>query len=40
MALVEEKLVRFEFECRVNEVDVHACTLTYESQSGVSTTKQ
>jgi len=43
MALAGEKyqeLVRFEFECRVNAVDVHAGTLTYASQSGGVATKQ
>jgi kynurenine 3-monooxygenase len=43
MALVEEKyeeLVRFEFDCRVNAVDVHAGTLTYTSRSGAADTKQ
>lgn len=37
MALVEERhrdLVRFEFGCRVNAVDVVAGTLTYAEQSG------
>jgi kynurenine 3-monooxygenase len=43
MALAGEKyqeLVRFEFECRVNAVDVHAGTLAYTSQSDISATKQ
>jgi 2-polyprenyl-6-methoxyphenol hydroxylase-like FAD-dependent oxidoreductase len=43
MALVEEKYrewVACEFECRVNEVDVQAGTLTYASQSDVAATKQ
>jgi 2-polyprenyl-6-methoxyphenol hydroxylase-like FAD-dependent oxidoreductase len=43
MALVEEKYrewVAFEFECRVNAVDVQAGTLTYASQSGIAATKQ
>jgi kynurenine 3-monooxygenase len=43
MALVEEKYrewVAFEFECRVNAVDVHAGTLTYTLQSGAADTKQ
>jgi kynurenine 3-monooxygenase len=43
MALITENhrdLVALEFGCRVNAVDVQAGTLTYASQSGVSTTKQ
>jgi 2-polyprenyl-6-methoxyphenol hydroxylase-like FAD-dependent oxidoreductase len=43
MALVEEKYrewVACEFECRVNEVDIQAGTLTYASQSDVAATKQ
>jgi kynurenine 3-monooxygenase len=43
MALAEEKyreLVRFEFESRVNAVDIHTGTLTYELRSGDATTKQ
>jgi kynurenine 3-monooxygenase len=43
MALAEEKyqeLMRFEFECPVNSVDVLAGTLTYTSQSGITATKQ
>src|SRR5215208_6579459 len=43
MALAEEKhkeLVRFEFECRVNTVDVQVGTLTCESRSGAAVTEQ
>jgi kynurenine 3-monooxygenase len=43
MALIDEKyreLVRFEFGCRVNAIDVHAGTLTYAPQSGEETTEQ
>src|SRR3712207_3597880 len=43
MAIVTEKhreLVRFEFETRVNAVDVHAGAVTLEPGSGAATTKQ
>jgi kynurenine 3-monooxygenase len=43
MALVEDKYrewVAFEFESRVNAVDVHAGTLTYRPKSGDAATKQ
>jgi kynurenine 3-monooxygenase len=42
MAVAEERhreLVRFNFECRVNAVDVNAGTLTYAAQSGVESTR-
>src|SRR3712207_273080 len=42
-AIVTEKhreLVRFEFETRVNAVDVHAGAVTFEPGSGAATTKQ
>ena len=43
MALAEEKYsdrITFEFECRVNAVDVRAGTLTYAPQSGESAEKR
>ena len=43
MALAEEKyadLITFEFECRVNEVDVQAGSLLYTCKSGSAATKQ
>jgi kynurenine 3-monooxygenase len=43
MALAEEKYreqMRFEFECRVNAVDVDAGTLTYASRSGETGTER
>jgi len=43
MALADEKyadLIQFEFECRVNEVDVQTGTLTYTCKSGPSITSQ